>query len=293
MKTRESFGIVLTIRFAACMLAGAAPVVYLMSATGCAGAMSLGGGDTGLLGVTTGGQQDIAAARLAIEQGHVPDPASITVEGFLSEHSIEIEQPDDAGLLYTTTSVAWNRDFDTFGGPLATLQIGFGTTIDQATFERPSLNLCLVIDRSGSMGDFLDERSRTSKLDAVMIAIDRLIAQLTGLDQVSIVIFNKRSSTILECCAPRRRQDRRQKPEQPSRSHYLGHLRSLLHHDSSQLVLSFESKPSRFMRRALTSPELCGVSVRPESIEANGQTAAVSGSAPGMALGAVVLSLAS
>ncbi|MCH8967327.1 MAG: hypothetical protein IID43_06580 [Planctomycetes bacterium] len=92
-------------------------------------------GVVGDLGITTGGQQDIASARRTIEGGGVPDPASITVEGFLSEHSIPVEEPEDAGLLYATTSVAWNKDFDAFT-PLATIQIGFGTTIDPETSTR-------------------------------------------------------------------------------------------------------------------------------------------------------------
>lgn len=48
------------------------------------------------------------------------------------------------------------------------------------------------------MGDLIDERSGTSKLDAVKIAIDRLLAQLDGDDRVSIVAFNDSSRILLE-----------------------------------------------------------------------------------------------
>ncbi len=147
-------------------------------------------------GLTTGGAQDIAAARQVIESGDIPDPGWITVEGFLSEHSIPIEEPQDAGLLYFTASAAWNADFDVFT-PLATVVIGFGTTVDEDAFERGPLNLCLVIDSSASMLDPISERSGISKLEAVKIAIDRLLAQLDGQDRVSVVSFSTVSGVLL------------------------------------------------------------------------------------------------
>ncbi len=164
----------------------------LMTA-GCAFAAPMGGD----VGATTGGQQDIAAARAAIEAGDIPDPESITVEGFMSEHAIEIETPPDAGILYTNVTAAWHHDFDAYT-PHATLVIGFGTTIDMDTFARPPLNLCLVIDKSGSMDDVIEERSEATKLDAVKIAIDRMLAQLTGDDLVSIVTFTDRGRLVLD-----------------------------------------------------------------------------------------------
>ncbi len=146
------------------------------------------------LGVTAGGQQDVAAFRRAVELGDIPNPVAMTVEGMLSEHSIEVSVPENPGLLYATASAAWNQDYDEFT-PLATVAIGFGTTIDAATFRRRPLNLCLVIDRSGSMRDAIDSRTRVSKLTAVKIAVDRLLARLTADDLVSIVVFNDTAQT--------------------------------------------------------------------------------------------------
>ena len=74
----------------------------LMTA-GCAMMAAPVGGD---VGATTGGQQDIAAARATIEDGGIPDPESITVEGFMSEHAIPIETPPDAGILYANVTAA-------------------------------------------------------------------------------------------------------------------------------------------------------------------------------------------
>lgn len=148
-------------------------------------------------GVTTGGQKDIAAARAAIDRGEIPDPESITVEGFLSEHSIPVDLPENPGLLYMTASVAWNRDYDEFT-PLATIQVGFGTTLDLSTFQRSHQNLCLVIDLSGSMNEPVDPRSGTTRLDAVKVAIDRLLGNLTINDRVSIVTFSDEVRVVLE-----------------------------------------------------------------------------------------------
>lgn len=173
------------------------PITFLMvSLSGCGFPATPGGG----VGVTTGGQQDIAAARAIIEDGSIPDPSMITVEGFLSEHTIPIEVPQDAGHLYASASAAWNGDFDTFT-PMATVMIGFGSTIDRETFVRDRLNLCLVIDASGSMNDLIDVRSGTTKLDAVKIAVDRLLAQLDANDRVSVVSFNTIARLRVEAVA--------------------------------------------------------------------------------------------
>lgn len=154
-------------------------------------------GGVPVVGVTTGGAEDIAYARQIIENGDIPDPSAITVEGFLSEHSIDLEPPADAGALYATAAGAWNADFDELT-PLITVQVGFGSNVDLASFQRTPLNLCLVLDRSGSMDEDFDLRTRTTKLDAVRIAVDRLLAALTAQDRVSIVTFAEAPTLLLD-----------------------------------------------------------------------------------------------
>ena len=176
---------------------GLAAIAFCLVSAQCAFGPLPFAGSPGDIGVTTGGAKDMAYARQTIEDGGVPDPGAITVEGLLSEHSIEIEPPPDPGLLYTTATVAWNDDFDSLT-PLVTVQVGFGTTIDTESFSRRPLNLCLVIDRSGSMADPIDERTGTSKLDAVKVAIDRLLAQLDEDDLVGVVSFAADPSKLLD-----------------------------------------------------------------------------------------------
>ncbi|MGB0715880.1 MAG: vWA domain-containing protein [Phycisphaerae bacterium] len=174
---------------------------HLVASLGCSLTLMMSGcADSGDFGITTGGQQDIASARSIIESGGVPSPSSVTVEGFLSEHDIPVSQPDDAGELYATVATAWNDDFDAFT-PLATIQLGFGTNVDSDDFERAPLNLAIAIDISGSMGEAADRTTSTSRLEAVKIAVDRLLAQLTDDDRVSIVAFNSLALTRLEAAA--------------------------------------------------------------------------------------------
>jgi Ca-activated chloride channel family protein len=150
--------------------------------------------------ITTGGPQDIAAARQTIEDGGIPDPDSITVEGFMSEHSIPMDVSEAEGTVFATAPVAWNADFDVLT-PLATIAIGLGLNVEEEAFERDPLNLCLAIDSSESMNKLVDVRSGTSTLDAVKIAIDRLLAQLDEDDRVSMVSFATESELLVEAAA--------------------------------------------------------------------------------------------
>lgn len=166
---------------------------FLVTVGMCLGVAGAGGCpivSPGDLGLTTGGAQDIAAARRAIEQGDVPDPDWITVEGFVSEHSVPLPAPENPTELYPSAQTAWNADFGAFT-PMATVMVGFGTTINRETFQRDHLNLGLVVDVSRSMAEVVDPLSRATKLDAVLIAADRLLAKLTAEDRVTVVSFNE------------------------------------------------------------------------------------------------------
>ena len=175
------------------IVVGLATVVQVAS---CALSLPSASFSLDFVGVTTGGAQDIAHARTIIEAGDIPRPEYFPVEGFLSEHAIPLPQVDETRTLYATGTVSWNRDFDEIT-PLVTLQVGFGTNIDPETFTRQPLNLCLVIDKSGSMDEVIDERTRATKWEAVRIALDRLLSHLTSDDLVSVVTFDKEAHTLL------------------------------------------------------------------------------------------------
>lgn len=178
---RPSFG---RIAFHALALAGLASLV------GCG---PVGGGiDTGTVGVTGGGEQDIARARSSIQSGYIPDPNSITVEGFLSEHDIPLARPENAATLYPTIGVAWRVPYGE-PAPMGDLFVGFGTTIDLDAFQRPPLNLVVVVDRSGSMGDVASPIDGRSKMEAVRQSLQALAGQLTNDDLLTLISFEARN----------------------------------------------------------------------------------------------------
>jgi len=145
---------------------------------------------------SSGGTADMARARDAIQNGSVPNPAWITVEGLLADHDIALPTPANPGDLYTTSALAFNQDFDELT-PLITIQIGFGTTLTPDNFHRKPLNLGLVLDYTASMNASIDERTGTTRLEAMQIAIDHVLAQLNADDLVSVVIFADQPTTLL------------------------------------------------------------------------------------------------
>ena len=155
---------------------------------GCLG--STGGGiDANVVGVTTGGTQDVAEARSQIRAGWIPDPDSITVEGFLSEHDIPIQPPEDPDEIFASIAVAYRHPFGE-PAPMADLFVGMGTTIDLDSFARPALNLTVVVDRSGSMDNSASADDFRSKMEAVKQALHALVNQLDQNDRLALISFN-------------------------------------------------------------------------------------------------------
>jgi len=159
--------------------------------------LTLGCDGLTVIGVTPGNAANIADARAVIEAGGVPNPRAITVEGFVADHDLTAPTPSGANTLFTTASLGWNQDFDELT-PLITIQLGLGTTFTQQTFHRRALNVGLVIDATASMNQALDARTGTSRLEAVLIAVDRVLAQLDSPDLVSLIVFTSRSATLVE-----------------------------------------------------------------------------------------------
>jgi Ca-activated chloride channel family protein len=172
MTQRSQFGLVLT--FAALLALGPA----------CGG----GAMSSASLGATPGGAQDNSLGRDKIQNGAVPQPQDITVEGMLNEHDLPLEAPPCDRTLCVRAAYGIAPALDT-GHAAVFIQMGFASGIDPATFHRAPLNLAVVVDRSGSMDG--------AKIDAVKTALSRLIDKLDERDRLAIVMFDDQVDLLL------------------------------------------------------------------------------------------------
>lgn len=146
-----------------------------------------GGGVTGgeSLGATPGGAQDFRFVRETIAQGGVPPADAFFVEGLLSEHDLPLEgEACDEPLCLSMAAGAVGRE-----PRKALVQVGFSSGLSAETFQRPALNLALVVDVSGSMAG--------GKMEATRQALKRLSEKLGADDRISIVAFNDRARLLL------------------------------------------------------------------------------------------------
>lgn len=159
--------------------------VLALFAHGCGD--DAGGGyysGSGEFGATQGGVQDMTLARSLVEQGQVPPADAFVVEAMFSEHDLPLQGAPCQTTLCLRAALGVAPD--AAGQPAAWLQIGMSSTIDPATFVRPSQALVAVVDVSGSMG--WDYGSTTPGGLARQLLRD-IVDQLGPDDLMAIVAF--------------------------------------------------------------------------------------------------------
>ena len=138
------------------------------------------------VGITPGGSQDIGFARGVIANGQIPDQEQFTAEGLFSEHDLPLSGEACAELICPRAAATIHRPAD--GADKVLVQLGFGSNIDGATFERSNQDLALLIDTSGSMsGDPL----QTSKL-----GMSALVEAMGPNDRVSLIEFGSSARVL-------------------------------------------------------------------------------------------------
>ncbi|MCH8274928.1 MAG: VWA domain-containing protein [Armatimonadetes bacterium] len=118
--------------------------------------------------------------------GVIPSSQEIAVEDFVNYHRHEIGRPragEAVGL-----DVRWSSDPMSEGS--AFLQVGLSTALINDRQDRRSVNLALVIDKSGSMAEL-------NKMTRVKAALLTLVSKLNDTDVLSIVVFDSEAQVLL------------------------------------------------------------------------------------------------
>ncbi|MFP5503538.1 MAG: vWA domain-containing protein, partial [Candidatus Sericytochromatia bacterium] len=139
------------------------------------------------VGVNAGGAQDIAFARQAIANGHVPSPDTFQVQGLYAEHDLPVGEAPAGKTLHLAFGVGVAPALPQ-GERAHFVQVGLGSGLSESDLKRPDLKLVVVADRSGSMNG--------EKIVALRQALKALVDRLTDRDQLGIVIFDDEVDTI-------------------------------------------------------------------------------------------------
>lgn len=160
----------------------------------CDAGMTSGGG--GGLGATPGGAQDIGYIRTVVEEGYVPLPFHLAVEGLFSEHNLPLQSTEPCNQLLCVRAALGVAPALDSGAQAYFVQVGFSSGLDAATFERAPLNLAIVLDKSGSMSDMAS--SELTKMEAVKAALSKMVDKLGPNDRLSIVLFSNNDYVLLK-----------------------------------------------------------------------------------------------
>jgi len=120
--------------------------------------------------------------------GYVPLPEEVIVEEYMNyhRHKITLPKKDENVAL----SLDWGNNILQSTEQEAVLQIGIATNGLEDLQDMPPLNLCLVVDNSGSMSG--------EKIQKVKEGLLELIKKLRTKDVVSLVVFNSDATVILQ-----------------------------------------------------------------------------------------------
>lgn len=160
------------------------------------------------LGLATGGAKDGGNFRPNVEAGHTPRPAAITEAGLFDEYYFETGTGPETDALFAPRYASATSEHPVTGDRETYLAVGLDATLDEASFERPPLDLVVALDVSGSMESSFDEyyydatgnrravdSDGTTKLEAATRAVGALTEQLRPGDRLGVVLFDRQPHT--------------------------------------------------------------------------------------------------
>ena len=139
--------------------------------------------------VRQGGAQDIRHFRSIAAEVGMPRPESLTLEGLMGEHDLNLPGGRACDQLFCLNTEAMAAGLPTRPDDRLFVGLGFTSNIDEASWRRAPLNLVAVVDKSGSMSG--------PPLDLVRRSLRQILGQMQGGDQLSIVLYGDTSHLYL------------------------------------------------------------------------------------------------
>lgn len=187
-------------------------VALLAVIAGCTGGGSNGaanGGGDGSLGLAVGGAQDANAFRENVDAGYVPQPTDVTYEGLFHDYYFDTGASSPCDSLFCPSYSRAVSEDPLSGATEHYLTVGLNSGVQRAEFDRPPVDLVVVVDTSGSMSAPFREyyydgpaenRSgspeTTTKMAAARRAVKSLVGELRPGDRLGIVAYESQARVV-------------------------------------------------------------------------------------------------
>ena len=165
------------------------------------------------IGLAAGGAADVGTFRRNVSEGYLPIPESMAYEGLFGEYYFDTGGDGSCDSLFCPTYTPAVSPDPLSGEAREYLSVGLDSGLSQSEFERPPLNLVVVLDISGSMrasfaeyyygvngGEYYyDEHGNRQepdggtdrpKMDVAKDALVDLTHHLQPEDRLGVVLFN-------------------------------------------------------------------------------------------------------
>ena len=165
------------------------------------------------IGLAAGGAADIGTFRRNVSEGYLPIPESMAYEGLFGEYYFDVGGDGSCASLFCPTYTPAVSPDPLSGETREYLSVGLDSGLSQSEFERPPLNLVVVLDISGSMNAsfaeyyydvnggeyYYDENGNRQepdggtdrpKMDVAKDALVDLTHHLRPEDRLGVVLFN-------------------------------------------------------------------------------------------------------
>jgi len=156
------------------------------------------------IGLAVGGAADVDTFRRNVHEGYLPIPETMAYEGLFHDYYFDTGGDGSCTSLFCPTYTPAVTEDPLSGESERYLSVGLDSGLATSEFERPPLNLVIVLDISGSMNGSFDEyyydkfgnkqrvegETDRPKIEVATDVLADLTEQLRPEDRLGVVLFN-------------------------------------------------------------------------------------------------------